>query len=231
VVVPNKTILEQNDYVAFVAFENRNVHQKVVNAFSQPDRFIDREMLFELNNRSTSYSIQEANRKRFNENLAIFNQSIRYFEYKRAAPDEAEYKPNSKLTPLELLNRKKLGECFIGEPKTKASTSKAVDLGQREEESNFLKSRIAQLEAELLKAQLDKIRIQTEHDEQLRRLLSDREEAHKKFIEVMNLTQNRFCNIFSFVVHFCSFFVFFSFFVHLFVVTFGNGETCCGLTP
>ncbi|RNA04296.1 hypothetical protein BpHYR1_021399 [Brachionus plicatilis] len=65
VIVPQTTSLNQNDYVAFVAFKDRSIHREVVREFQrvQPLNFGSRGMLFELNHKQTSIDLQIENRR------------------------------------------------------------------------------------------------------------------------------------------------------------------------
>lgn len=67
IAVPPKTKLNQDDFIAFMAFKNRFVHLNVVNELKeiQPIDFKNRGMFFELNHRPTSIENQIENRNRF----------------------------------------------------------------------------------------------------------------------------------------------------------------------
>lgn len=100
VVVPQKTSLNQNDYVAFVAFRNRKIHSEVVNELRkiQPLHFGKRGMLFEINSISTTREKQVENRARF----INIRHSLAQKRYRDEKPEnETETKPGKKIKPLE----------------------------------------------------------------------------------------------------------------------------------
>ncbi|CAF0710919.1 unnamed protein product [Brachionus calyciflorus] len=82
VVIPKKTNLNQDAYVAFMAFENRYVHLEVANELRkiQQVEFNGRGMLFELNCFSTKTEQQIKNREKFKQILNRHTTSKRYFE-------------------------------------------------------------------------------------------------------------------------------------------------------
>ncbi|CAF1145042.1 unnamed protein product, partial [Brachionus calyciflorus] len=82
VVVPKKTNLEQNDYVGFLAFENRFVHFDVSNELRkiQQIEFGGCGMMVELNCHGTESYQQAINRKKFNRIINLFGKTKRYFK-------------------------------------------------------------------------------------------------------------------------------------------------------
>ena len=90
VIVPQIISLNQNDYVAIVAFKDRSIHREVVREFRriQPLNFGSRGTLFELNHKQTSTDLQIENRRRFRN--ALNNQKQNNKEYFEVSSDEGE---------------------------------------------------------------------------------------------------------------------------------------------
>lgn len=118
VVVLDKTKLEQNDFIGFLAFKNREIHEIFINKFNSPLPYAGREMLFEINYKNTPIELQSLNRKRFEMNKQKYS-SKRYFDQlKPNKTDEDDYQeyvdeePAPKrhkcdyLTAVDLLNSK-----------------------------------------------------------------------------------------------------------------------------
>ncbi|CAF0952902.1 unnamed protein product [Brachionus calyciflorus] len=93
VVVLSKTSLEQEDYVEFLAFDNPKIHKEFVEVFNKPLQFLNRSMLFEVNQKPTNVHQQILNRNRFMENLKKFNRLKRYFDEQSESTEPKLRKP------------------------------------------------------------------------------------------------------------------------------------------
>ena len=87
VAVINNTNLDQDDYIGFLSFKNRKVHEIFVKKFNEPLLFAGREMVFELNYKETSLKLQKDNRERFQDNLKKYS-SKRYFQHQLEIQDK-----------------------------------------------------------------------------------------------------------------------------------------------
>lgn len=88
--------MEQNDYVGFLAFENRFVHFDVSNELRkiQPIEFGSRGMMVEINCHGTDVYQQGINRKKFQQNLNRFDKTKRYFDIEQSKKQSEPFQIN-----------------------------------------------------------------------------------------------------------------------------------------
>ncbi|CAF1061226.1 unnamed protein product [Brachionus calyciflorus] len=160
----SKTSLEQEDYVAFLAFDKPKIHKEFVEVFNKPLQFLNRSMLFEVNQKPTNVHQQKLNRNRFMENLKKFNRLKRYFDEQSESTE-----PKLKKTTLNVLNEKTFDDSSSYDSNTSRSTTEKTaefipitvgdDIKSNKyiQENKFLRNRVMELEGKLLAAQLERI--------------------------------------------------------------------------